>query len=245
MSKTPESDQSVLEIENLNFGFSKLSKSFYSHNSAKNLFTISGIDLTIKRGQSIGIIGRNGSGKSTLARIIAGVLIPDSGRVLRSTAVAPLIELGAGFDLELTAKENIYLYGLLVGIPYRELKNNYSSILKFSGLIDFENYPLRTYSSGMLARLAFAIVTSNSRGLILIDEALSVGDSEFSILSKKRIKSLIKNGAASIIISHDLQTVKSLTTKCVWLDSGKIREFDSTDIVVDKYTSNSILESGK
>jgi ABC-2 type transport system ATP-binding protein/lipopolysaccharide transport system ATP-binding protein len=243
MTENSKIVKSVLEIKNLNFSFPKIPSSFYSHSSIKTTFALSEINLKIERGQSVGIIGRNGSGKSTMAKLIAGILIPDQGVITKRTKVAPLIELGAGFDHELTTKENIFLYGLLVGIPYGALKSNYTSILKFSGLSKFENYPLRAFSSGMLARLAFAISTSYGEGLILIDEALSVGDTDFSLESKRRIQSMISKGAASIIISHDLQTIKSLTTKCIRLESGKIKDMGPTNAVISRYTCKTSSET--
>ncbi len=227
----------VVEIKNLFFSYPIIRKEKYTKERVLKTFSLFDISFTVKEGESIGIIGRNGSGKSTLAKIISGVYLPDSGSINLQGKIAPLLELGAGFDHELTAKENIFLYGLLIGISYKSLKSGYKSILNFSGLEKYENYPLRTFSSGMLARLAFAIATSFTPDVLIIDEVLSVGDKEFASMSKSRINSLLDAGSANIVISHDFEAIRTLTKTCIWLENGRIKNFGNSDHITKMYIS--------
>ena len=225
----------ILKINNVYFSYPTHHWRFIKKRNNSDGFSLFDINFSVQKGESIGIIGQNGSGKSTLAKVISGVYQPDKGNIYSVGKKSPLIELGAGFDHELSSKENIYLYGLLIGIPYGFLKMSYKDILKFSGLEKFEKYPLRTFSSGMLARLAFSIATCFTPDLLIIDEALSVGDKEFMKISKSRINSLLDNGAAIVLISHDFEAIKSLTSTCIWLENGRIKEVGSSDFITDQY----------
>ena len=225
----------ILKIDKVNFSYPIHRWGFIKNRNITDGFSLLDISLSLYAGESVGIIGQNGSGKSTLAKVISGVYQPDKGKIYSVGKKSPLIELGAGFDHELSAKENIYLYGLLIGISYGFLKMNYKDILKFSGLEKFENYPLRTFSSGMLARLAFSIATCFTPDLLIIDEALSVGDKEFIKISKSRINSLLNNGAAIVLISHDFEAIKLLTSTCIWLENGRIKEVGGSDFITDQY----------
>lgn len=193
------------------------------------------ISFEVFPGDILAVIGGNGAGKSTLMKLLARVLPPNEGRVIVRGSVSPMIELGAGFNPELTGNENILLYGTLLGRRTSELKTNSPRIAKWAGIEDFIHLPLRTYSSGMIARLAFAVATDYTSDLILIDEILSVGDSEFQAKSRARIDELLNAGASVILVTHSLETVLSVATKAIWIDRGIVMKYDSPSKVVDAY----------
>ncbi len=193
------------------------------------------ISFELFPGETLAVIGGNGAGKSTLMKVLARVLPPSKGRVIVRGSVSPMIELGAGFNPELTGKENILLYGTLLGRSLKELENRASEITSWAGLEDFIHLPLRTYSSGMIGRLAFSIATDYVSDLILIDEVLSVGDSDFQIKSKNRMDGLLKSGASVVLVTHSLETVRSLATKAIWINRGNAMKFGSPSQVIDDY----------
>lgn len=196
---------------------------------------LDGLSLTLHPGEVLGVVGSNGAGKSTLLKLLARVLRPTSGRVIVRGRVAPMIELGAGFHHDLTGSENISLYGTLLGRSPKEMHLRRNEIAEWAGLEDHLEVPLRSYSSGMIARLAFAVATDVVPDLLLIDEVLSVGDAEFREKSRARTQSLVTSGAAVVLVTHDLQTARSLATKGLWLNKGKA--FASGEIVnvIKKY----------
>ena len=193
------------------------------------------ISFDLFPGEILGVIGKNGAGKSTLIKLLARVLPPSEGRVIIRGSVSPMIELGAGFNPELTGRENILLYGTLLGRRTKDLEANTSRIAEWAGLSEFIHLPIRTYSSGMIGRLAFSIATDHVSDLILIDEVLSVGDSEFQTKSKARMDELLSSGASVILVTHSLDTVKSLATKAMWISSGNVTKFGSPTEVVAAY----------
>jgi ABC-2 type transport system ATP-binding protein len=217
-----------LIVESLDFTYARKS-------TLPSKFVLQGITFSLNPGECLGVIGRNGSGKSTLAKLLSGVLVPDSGSIEARGLVAPLIELGAGFDYEMTAKENILLYGMLLGISYSFLKESADEILSFADLLPFANEPLRTFSSGMIARLGFSIAGFATPNLLIIDEILSVGDQEFAKKSRLKVSELLANSSACVLVSHDFDSIRELTTRTIWLDHGKIREFGQSIEVTDKY----------
>ena len=180
-------------------------------------------------------MGRNGAGKSTLLKLEARVLPPTTGRVIVRGNVSPMIELGAGFNGTLTGLENIVLYGTLLGRTPKEMKERSGAIAKWAGLEESIELPLRTYSSGMVARLAFAIATDIVSDLILIDEVLSVGDAEFQEKSKARMKELIESQSAVVLVTHDLEAARELASKALWIDHGRLMKYGEVNSVVDAY----------
>jgi ABC-2 type transport system ATP-binding protein len=193
------------------------------------------ISFTVNRGEVLAIIGHNGAGKSSLLKLIARVLPPTSGVIKVNGSVAPMLELGAGFNPELSGEENILLFGVLLGNRTKEMQSRVADIAEWAGLTNQINLPLRTYSTGMVARLGFAVATFRKSDVLIVDEILGVGDAEFQEKSKAKIKDLIANGEATILVSHDLGTVESLATKALWLDHGKQVMLGSTEAVLDAY----------
>ena len=190
--------------------------------SYRTFRAVDNISLHIPKGQVCGIIGNNGAGKSTLLKVIAGVLTPTSGSIHVEGTVAPMLELGAGFDQDLTAKENIFLNGAILGYSRDFLTKKYNDIVDFSELGDFINQPVRTFSSGMMMRLAFSIATLVDPEILIVDEILSVGDVHFKKKSEARMKELMSGGTTVIMVSHVLSQIKELCSRVVWMEKGKI-----------------------
>jgi ABC-type polysaccharide/polyol phosphate transport system ATPase subunit len=201
----------------------------------ESLWALDGVSFEVAKGEVFGIVGPNGAGKSTLMKIMARVLPPTEGRVIVRGTVAPMIELGAGFNNDLTGYENIVMYGTLLGRTPQRMRDRASEIVEWADLTEFIDVPLRSYSSGMLARLAFAVATDIEPDILVVDEVLSVGDAAFQIRSKERMQSLIENGASVVIVSHNLGTVVELADRAMWLDSGKIMMMGAPLEVIDAY----------
>ncbi len=205
---------------------------------ADMFWALSGVSMTVPRGEVFGVIGPNGAGKSTLMKIIARVLPPSDGRVIVRGMVAPMIALGAGFNPELTARENIIIYGTLLGRDPRFMRSRVETIAQWSGLEDFLDVPTRTYSSGMLARLAFGTATDIAPEVLVVDEILAVGDTAFKRKSQERIKSLMASGNTSVVlVSHSLPTVAQLCNRVMWLDGGRVKRIGDPEEVVEEYQS--------
>ena len=183
---------------------------------------LSQVDLTINRGEVFGLIGHNGAGKSTLLKLVARVIRPTGGRVLVSGHVAPLLEVGAGFHPELTGRENVYLNGAMLGFSREEMQEKFPRIVEFSELGDFIDAPLRTYSSGMSARLGFAVATDSQPDILIVDEILSVGDEAFQHKSYERILSIKAQGATILLVSHSMGMIESICQRAAWLHRGQI-----------------------
>ena len=196
---------------------------------------LKGVSFTVDRGEVLAIVGHNGAGKSTLLKLIARVLPPTAGSVKVNGSVAPMLELGAGFNPELSGEENILLFGVLLGNRTKEMRAKVNEIAEWAGLTDQIKLPLRTYSTGMVARLGFAVATFQSSGVLIVDEILGVGDAEFQQKSKARMLELISQGDATILVSHDLTTVEKLATKVLWLDHGQQKMLGPTKEVLDAY----------
>jgi ABC-type polysaccharide/polyol phosphate transport system ATPase subunit len=180
------------------------------------------LSLDIQDGQSVGIIGRNGAGKSTLLRVLGRIIIPNQGRLVVRRRVAPLLELGVGFHPEMTGRENCYLAGSLLGFTPRQTTAHLPEIIEFAELREFIDTPVKHYSSGMYARLAFSLLTAVEPEVLLLDEVLSVGDEFFQRKSRKRLQNLMDRGAATVIVSHNLDFLADRCQRLIWLDQGKI-----------------------
>jgi ABC-type polysaccharide/polyol phosphate transport system ATPase subunit len=196
---------------------------------------LNGVSFTVQSGEVLAVIGQNGAGKSTLLKLLARVLPPTHGRVQVNGSVAPMIELGAGFDKELTGRENIILYGTLLGRTPRQMESRIPQIAEWAEVIDFIDLPLRTYSSGMAARLAFSVATDEKSDIILVDEVLSVGDTDFQKRSKDRMYELFQRDSAVVLVTHDIQTIREIATKAIWIDRGKVIKYGNVNLVLDAY----------
>lgn len=193
------------------------------------------VSLTVEKGESVALIGLNGCGKSTLLKTVAGVLKPFKGSVRVYGTVAPLIELGAGFDHDLTARENVFLNGAILGYDRKSMEKHYEDIVEFSELRDFMDVPIKNFSSGMLARLAFAIATIGTPDILIVDEVLSVGDFRFQQKCEKRIQQMMKKDTSILFVSHSIDQVKKLCTKTVWIEKGKAKMIGPTEEVCALY----------
>jgi len=193
------------------------------------------VSFKVKKGETFGIIGENGSGKSTLLKILAGVLVPDEGSVSINNKVAPFLELGVGFEPDLKAVENVYLYGAIMGMKRKEMDIKIDSIFEFAELERFRDAKLKNFSSGMYARLAFATAISTDPDVLLIDEALSVGDEAFQRKCTEWMESIRKKGKTIVFVSHDLNSVKNLCNRCLLLNNGRVSSIGDTDAVIKKY----------
>lgn len=196
------------------------------------------ISFEIYKGESFGIIGRNGAGKSTTLGLIAGVLKPSKGSVVVKGRISPLLELGAGFHQELTGRENIMLNGVLMGFTRSEVRRKAEEIIEFSELGDFIDQPIRVYSSGMLARLGFSVVSSLDPEIMLIDEILAVGDMAFQKKCHDRMMTFKKSGVTMVFVSHSMASVESICDRVVWIDNHSIRMIGKTKGVVEEYIKN-------
>jgi len=193
------------------------------------------VDLNVQRGEVFGIIGHNGAGKSTLLKVVAGLLHPTEGRVVVRGRVAPLLDLGAGFHPELTGRENVYLYGTLLGMSRREVDQLFESIVDFADLWEFVDAPLRTFSTGMTARLGFAVATCRLADVLLVDEVLAVGDVHFQEKCLERMDAFRERGATILFVTHVLENAKEICNRAVWLSEGRVMDIGPARHVVDKY----------
>lgn len=193
------------------------------------------IDFRINKGDVVGIIGANGAGKSTLLKVVSGVYKPTTGTVEVNGRISPMIELGAGFDPELTARENIYLNGAILGYSKEFLEQKFDDIVEFSELKDFLDVPIKNFSSGMVAKLAFSISTIVDPEVLIVDEILSVGDIKFQEKSKNKMMSMIEGGTTVLYVSHSIDSIKELCSKVIWLDHGKIVKMGDTKEICDEY----------
>src|ERR1051326_9102016 len=208
-------------------------------------WAVTDVDVHVERGCCLGIIGENGSGKSTLLRMIAGVLRPTSGKIDVGGRVSALLELGAGFNPQFTGRENIYLNAAILGFSDAETLDRIPSIEIFAEIGEFVDRPVRTYSSGMFVRLAFAVAIHMDPDILIIDEALSVGDIFFQQRCIRRIQQLKREGVTILFVSHDLEAVRSLADRTIWMDHGEVRLEGKTDAVVSKYLAAMVTRGRK
>ena len=202
----------------------------------KNEFwALKNINVDINKGEVIGLIGTNGAGKSTLLKIVAGVMKPTEGKVQAFGNICPMIELGAGFDPQLTARENIYLNGSVMGYSKELIDSKFNEIVDFSELIDFLDVPVQNFSSGMVARLAFSIATIVDPEILIVDEILSVGDLAFQSKSLDKMMDMIKGGTTVLFVSHSIDQIKKLCSKVIWLEKGNQIEYGDANKVCEDY----------
>jgi ABC-type polysaccharide/polyol phosphate transport system ATPase subunit len=202
----------------------------------KEIEALKGVTFDVPQGVTLGVVGHNGAGKSTLMRAIGGILPPTEGRIEVNGKVSTLLALGVGFNKKLSGRDNVFLGGLAAGFSKDEMAQRYDEIVKFAGLADFMDMPMRTYSSGMQGRLAFSVAVNMDPDILLIDEALSVGDARFRKRSSRKMRQLCKGGHTVILVSHALGTIKQLCDMAIWLDQGELKMWDESDKVVDAYT---------
>ncbi len=205
----------------------------------EEFWAVRDVSFSLDPGEVLGVIGPNGAGKSTLMKMVARVLPPTEGRIVVRGVVAPMIELGAGFNQEMSAYDNIVLYGTLLGRTPSQMRDRVGAISEWAELTDFVDVPVRSFSSGMLARLGFAVATDIEPDVLVIDEVLSVGDTAFQEKSKTRIRQLIESGAAVLFVSHQLGTVKEMSDRVMWLDHGRMVMMGDPTEVVDAYANPS------
>lgn len=220
------------KVDNLKEFFIRLVKGKMEKKKHKVLDNIS---FSVKKGESIGLIGHNGAGKSTLLKILTGIMRPTEGSVMVKGKVAPLLNLGAGFDNEASARENVYLNGAILGYSKREIEHKYKEIVDFAELHDHMNMPLKNFSSGMVARLGFAIAIDVNPDILLVDEILSVGDENFRKKCAAKIDELRNKGVTFVIVSHNMSQIKNLCQKAVWIEDSHMRAYGDSKEVCDKY----------
>lgn len=243
----PTPAETIIEVKDIDMIFNIASeqlgslKEYFIKIAKKELFfkefrALEGISFSVNRGDVYGIVGTNGSGKSTLLKIIAGVLAPTRGTCKVSGTIAPLIELGAGFDPELTARENIFLNGSLLGYSKQFIEDQFDNIIKFAEVQDFIDMPLKNYSSGMVARIAFAIATISTPDILIVDEALSVGDFLFQEKCERRIADLVeKHHTTLLFVSHSIEQVERICHQALWIEKGHMKMQGDVNTVCDAY----------
>lgn len=239
----------IIKVENATVRFNKASESIsglkeYVIKMLKRelmfqeFLALKNISFEVRKGESWALIGKNGSGKSTLLKLISGILEPYSGRVTVNGTIAPLIELGAGFEPELTARENIYLNGAILGYSKKFIDEHFNSIVDFSELQDFLDTPIKNFSSGMAARLGFSIATIVKPDILIVDEILAVGDFAFQEKCKHRMEELLSDGTTLFFVSHSIDQVKELCENAIWLEKGQIKAIGKTKDVAEQYMNS-------
>lgn len=193
------------------------------------------VSFHVKPGEVVGLIGSNGAGKSTLLKVVSGVMKPTKGKVTVNGQISPMIELGAGFDSELTARENIFLNGAILGYSKEFIESKFDEIVEFSELIDFLDVPIKNFSSGMVAKLAFSIATIVDPEILIVDEILSVGDIKFQEKSKNKMMEMIKGGTTVLYVSHSLDSIKELCDRVIWLEHGNIVKTGPAEKICNEY----------
>lgn len=201
----------------------------------KEFTALHNVSFQIEKGETLGLIGRNGAGKSTMLKVISGILKPTEGKVLCNGNIVPMLELGSGFDMDLSGRENIFLNGAILGYDEPFLKEKLDEIIQFAELDEFIDIPIRNYSSGMLARLAFSIASVVEPEILIVDEILAVGDASFQEKSRKRMLEMMGGGTTVLFVSHSLNEIREMCNKVIWLDHGQVKDFGDCKTVCDRY----------
>lgn len=246
----------MIELNNVSMKFNLgIEKNFSIKQAFVNLFSfkhkkkkkeyfnaLSDISFKVEKGEVVGLIGSNGAGKSTLLKVVSGVMKPTKGTVKVNGVISPMIELGAGFDMELTARENIYLNGAILGYSKKFLDNKFEEIVEFSELRDFLDVPIKNFSSGMTAKLAFSIATIVNPEILIVDEILSVGDIKFQEKSKNKMLEMIKGGTTVLYVSHSLESIKELCDKVIWIEHGKMIKMGEAKEICEEYYEHQMMK---
>ncbi len=201
----------------------------------KEFWALRNVSFSVEKGEVLGVIGHNGAGKSTLLKVISGILRPTEGSVTVQGNIVPMLELGSGFDFDMTGRENIFLNGAILGYSKEFLTAKYQEIVDFSELGDFIDEPLRNYSSGMMMRLAFSIATVVEPEILIVDEILAVGDADFQAKSKRRMMELMSGGTTVLLVSHTLSQVREMCDKVLWIEHGQVQGYGETKVLCDAY----------
>lgn len=244
----------VIEVKNVsvryiigdlrNIGLKEfLMKKFTRSYRVESFMAVEGVSFTVEQGDMLGIIGTNGAGKSTLLKVVTKIMVPSAGSVTVNGRIAALLELASGFDGELNLKENAYLRGAMLGYTRKFMDEKYPEILEFSGLQEFEKRPFKQLSSGMKSRIAFSIASMVEPEILILDEVLSVGDGAFREKSEAKMREIIQNGKATIMVSHSIAQIRRMCNKVLWLDHGKQIAFGETEPICDEYEA--FLKTGK
>ena len=242
------SDQLMVKVDNVSMRFSLPSekvnslkeymiKAIKRQMHYEEFWALNDVSFEVRAGEAVGLIGLNGSGKSTMLKIVAGVMKPTKGSVQVYGSMAPLIELGAGFDFDLTARENVFLNGAILGHSRADMEQYYDDIVSFSELDRFMDSEVKNFSSGMISRLAFAIATIGQPQILIVDEVLSVGDFRFQQKCEERIRKMLDGGTTLLFVSHSIEQVKMLCDKVVWLQNGHMRAFGDAAVYCDEYAN--------
>ena len=241
--------KSIIEVNNVSMRFKmtkerifSLKEYFIKFVTGKLVFeefrALTDVSFSVKKGEILGIIGYNGAGKSTMLKVISGIMNPTSGYIKVEGVISPLIELGSGFDMELTARENIFLNGYILGYSKKFIKEHFDKIVEFSELEEFLDVPVKNFSSGMVARLGFAIATVVQPEILIVDEILSVGDFKFQEKSENKIKEMLASGTTVILVSHAINQIEDICTKVLWLEHGKVRGYGNTKEICEEYKNS-------
>ncbi len=242
--QTKNNSETAIKLENVSKLFRKQKQKTFKEflpallgkkGTAETFWALKNINLTIKKGETFGIIGPNGSGKSTLLKLMAGVTQPTEGKLTINGRIAPLIELGAGFHPELTGRENVYLNGVILGLKRNQIDKKFKEIVDFAELWEFINQPIKHYSSGMYLRLAFAVAVHTNPDILLVDEILAVGDQSFQKKCFKKMEEFKKNGITIVYVTHALDSVKDFCDRVMYLKRGEVKSLGQAEEVVKMY----------
>ena len=241
--------QKIIEVNNVSIKFKMTKEQIFSLKEYFIKFikrqlefeefnALTDISFSVNKGDILGIIGYNGAGKSTMLKVISGIMKPTNGSIKVDGVISPLIELGSGFDMELTARENIFLNGYILGYSKKFIKEHFNEIVEFAELSEFLDVPVKNFSSGMVARLGFAIATVVQPEILIVDEILSVGDFKFQEKSEKKIKEMLLSGTTVILVSHDIAQIEEICTKVLWLEHGRVKGYGNTKEICEEYKNS-------